>query len=512
MPSPASPDIHGSSSWLVPGSRELRMILIGLLLTVLLAALDQTIVATALPTIVGDLNGLEHISWVITAYMISSTITLPIYGKLGDLYGRKTLFLFSAVVFLVGSVLCGVAGSMWQLILFRAVQGIGGGGIFTGATAILADVLAPRDRGRYMGLIGAAFGIASVAGPLLGGFLTDALSWRWVFYVNLPLGALALFFILKFLHLGTPKHATPPRIDYLGIILMVIGSSSLILVSSWGGTVYPWGSPQIMALIALAVVSVALFIAVELRVKEPLIPLGILKDPNVWVCVFMGVGVSAAMMSVGAYLPTFFQMVWGVSATVAGLMILPMTFAQVAATIISGRLISATGNYKLYLVAGPALIILGLFGFSLIDQHTSYLWLSVLMVVICVGIGFTLQNTLLVVQNSVPPRDIGAGTSTTTFIRQLGASLGIAVSGSLFIGNLTAFTQQHSAQMTAHSLNAQQLSSLTPQVLASLPETAQQLIAEAFSTAMPPIFLFSIPAVLLSFVLSFFIRQVPLQK
>ena len=484
------------------------LVFTGLVLSVLLAALDQTIVATALPTIVGDLNGLEHLSWVVTAYILAATIGLPIYGKLGDLFGRKNIFIFAIAVFLLGSVLSGLSQSMGQLIAFRAIQGIGGGGLMIGAQAIIGDLVSPRERGRYMGLIGASFGLASVGGPLLGGWITDSWSWRWVFYINVPIGAAALAVVITSLHL--PKVATSrPRLDYAGAGLLAVASTALILVTSWGGTTYDWGSPQILGLSAAALLAGAAFVWAERRASEPILPLGLFRLRNFLIPVLAGIAVGIAMFSTISYLPTFLQMVNGATATESGLMMLPMMAGLLLTSIGTGQLIARTGRYKVYPVAGCAVVIAGLVLLSRISQETPYWFTAIGMAVLGLGIGALLQNLVLIVQNSVPPKNMGTAISAANYFRQIGASFGIAAFGSIFIQRLTDQLADAPAG-TAGTLPAEGINSLTPAVLQALPGPVQQEIGAAFGTALPPIFLLSIPLVAAGGVLCLFIREVPL--
>lgn len=381
-----SPPASGTSSAQGLSRRQINLIFIGLMLAVLLAALDQTIVATALPTIVGELHGLEHLSWVITAYMLASTIGLPIYGKLGDLFGRKAIFVFAIAVFLLGSVLCGLAQDMTQLILYRALQGVGGGGLMIGAQAIIAELVSPRERGKYMGMIGAAFGLASISGPLLGGFITDAWDWRWVFYINVPLGALALVVIISTLHVHKPE-SSRPRLDYAGTGLLAAVSAAIILITSWGGNTYAWNSPVILGLAGLSLVALAGFIAVERRAAEPVMPLALFRDRNFTLPTLIGITVGIAMFATISYLPTFLQMVNGASATASGLMMLPMTAGMLTATIGTGQLISRTGRYKIYILLGPVIITTGLVMLSRLSAESAYAYTAVGMFVVGLGVG-----------------------------------------------------------------------------------------------------------------------------
>ncbi|MDT0301216.1 MDR family MFS transporter [Streptomonospora wellingtoniae] len=488
--------------------RKVMWVFFGVMLTMLLGALDQTIVSTALPTIVGELNGLEHLSWVVTAYMLAATVGMPIYGKAGDLFGRKVVFQFAIIVFLAGSVLCGIAQDMNQLILFRALQGIGGGGLMISAQAIIADIVSARDRGRYMGLIGGVFGLASVAGPLLGGVFTDHLSWRWIFYINLPLGAAAL--LVTSIVLKLPRPSGPrPRLDYAGTLLLAAASVCLVLVSSWGGTEYDWSSPVIIGLGAGAAVAAALFVLAERHANEPIIPLRLFADREFVLTSLVGITVGIAMFSTVSYLPTFLQMVNGASATESGLRMIPMVAGMLTATITTGQIISRTGRYKVWPIAGTAVIMAGLLLLSRMDADTSYLYNASAMLVLGLGVGMVMQNLVLIVQNSAPQRYLGTATSATNYFRQIGASLGIAVFGSIFVSRLNdevADMPAAGSQLQAGGGGAG-LSSLTPDMLERMPEQAQQLIVHAFADALPPIFIYGVPVVLFGFVLAFFIRE-----
>ncbi|WP_052810144.1 MDR family MFS transporter [Streptomonospora alba] len=492
--------------------RKVLWVFAGVMLTMLLGALDQTIVSTALPTIVGELNGLEHLSWVVTAYMLAATVGMPIYGKAGDLFGRKVVFQFAILVFLLGSVLCGLAQDMTQLILFRALQGIGGGGLMISAQAIIADVVSARERGRYMGLIGGVFGLASVAGPLLGGVFTDHLSWRWIFYINLPLGAAAL--LVTSIVLQLPRPSGPrPKLDYLGTLMLATASVCMVLVTSWGGTDYDWSSGVIIGLGAGAAAAAALFVVAERYAAEPIIPLRLFADREFVLTSLVGITVGIAMFSTVSYLPTFLQMVGGASATESGLRMVPMVAGMLTATITTGRIISRTGRYKVWPIVGTAVIMAGLTLLSRMDADTTYLYNATAMLVLGLGVGMVMQNLVLIVQNSAPRRYLGTATSATNYFRQIGASFGIAVFGSIFINRLNDemadLPAGAGARLQVEGGEAG-LSSLTPEMLERMPDQAQQLIVHAFADALPPIFLYGVPIVLAGFVLAFFIREKPL--
>jgi len=433
-----------------PTPTHFRATFAGLLLAMLLASLDQTIVATALPTIVGDLGGIDQLAWVVTAYLLGATVTMPLWGRAGDLYGRKPLFLAAIAVFLCGSALSGAAQDLTQLIGFRALQGLGAGGLMTLAMAIVAEIVSPRERGRYQGYIQMVFVIASVAGPLLGGVFADHLSWRWVFYVNLPIGALTIALIVSSLKLPTERR--PARIDATGAALLAAGLTSLLLVTTWGGRQYAWDSAEIAGLAVAAVALLGLFVAQERRAAEPILPLRLFREP-VFVVVSGALFLTTlAFFAVIVYMPVYLQVVTGVSATASGFLLLPLMLAATASTAASGRVMSRTGRYKVFPVAGLSLMAVGLLLLAQIGTATAHLTVAALLVLFGLGFGMVSQVLTVAIQNNVERRDLGIATASANLFRSLGGSVGVAVFGALFAGGLDGPLSATTAADALHSV------------------------------------------------------------
>ncbi|MFE9372338.1 DHA2 family efflux MFS transporter permease subunit [Streptomyces sp. NPDC006711] len=498
-----------ASATVAPGTgHERRTVLVAigaLLLGMLLAALDQTIVSTALPTIVSDLGGMEHLSWVVTAYMLASTAATPLWGKLGDQYGRKKLFQAAIVIFLIGSALCGVAQNMGQLIGFRALQGLGGGGLMVLSMAIVGDLVSPRERGKYQGLFGAVFGATSVLGPLLGGFFTEQLSWRWVFYINLPIGVVALLVIAAVLHI--PARGTRHTIDYLGTFLIASVATCLVLVASLGGTTWPWASAQIIGLAVLGVVLLVAFVAVERRAVEPVLPLKLFRIRTFTLVALISFIVGFAMFGAMTYLPTFLQVVQGISPTMSGVHMLPMVLGMLLTSTASGQIVSRTGRWKAFPIAGTAVTTVGLLLLHRLTETSSTWEMSVYFFVFGAGLGLVMQVLVLVVQNAVDYADLGVATSGATFFRSIGASFGVAIFGTIFTNRLTG--------KLSDALAGQQLPpgvgpgtiAADPHTIARIPPAARGPVLHAYSSSITDVFLYAAPVVLLAFVTAWFLKE-----
>jgi len=484
---------QSGSAGISPQRRNL--VFVAVLLGMLLAALDQTIVATALPTVVADLGGAGHQSWVVTSYLLASTIVTAIVGKLGDLFGRKTVFQVAVAFFLVGSVLCGLAGSMTMLVMSRALQGIGGGAIMVTATALIGEVIPLRDRGRYQGALGAVFGVTTVIGPLLGGFFTDHLSWRWAFWINVPV-AVVVFFVAA-AAIPALVSGARPVIDYPGIVLVGLGASGLTLATSWGGSTYPWGSPVIIGLFAASLVVLAIFVRVEIRAAEPVLPIRLFASPVFTVCCVLSFIVGFAMLGALTFLPTFMQFVDGVSATVSGLRTLPMVAGLLMTSVTSGVIVSRTGRYKIFPVAGTAVMAVAFVLLSRMDAGTPLLTQSIYLFVLGTGIGMCMQVLILIVQNTASFTDLGVATSGVTFFRTIGSSFGAAIFGSLFANFLADRIRGALASSGAPPAAAQ-----SPQVLHTLPADVAAPIVNAYADSLGLVFLCAAPVAVVGFVVA----------
>ncbi|MFF5567961.1 MDR family MFS transporter [Streptomyces sp. NPDC012623] len=497
-----------------PQPRSVRVVLLALMIAMLLAMLDNMIVGTAMPTIVGELGGLAHLSWVVTAYTLATAASTPIWGKLGDLYGRKSIFLASIVVFLIGSALSGMSQDMGQLIGFRAIQGLGAGGLMVGVMAIIGDLIPPRERGKYQGMMAGVMALAMIGGPLVGGTITDHLGWRWSFYINLPLGAVALMMITAVLHLPA-KDRSKAKVDYLGAGLLTVGITAIVLVTTWGGSEYAWGSAVILMLIFGGVAALVGFVAVQRQTAEPIMPLHIFNNRNFSLMSVIGFLTGFVMFGAVLFLPLYQQAVQGASATNSGLLLLPMLLSMMLVSLVAGRITTSTGRYKIFPIIGSGLMVVGLFLLAQMDTGTSRLTSGLYMAVLGAGMGFLMQITMLVAQNSVEMKDMGVGSSTTTLFRTLGGSFGAAIMGALFTNKvqdeMSALAGSGGGAATAGSAVTETSAQLDAASLAKLPDLVREAYQHAVSTGTHAAFTLGASIAVLGFVASFFVKEIPLR-
>ena len=495
----------------VDGPRlNVRAVLPGLMLAILLAMLDNFIVGTAMPRIVQEFNGLNHMSWVVTAYVLGTTVSTPLWGKIGDLYGRKNIFLTSIVLFLIGSALCGFSQNMTELIAFRAFQGLGAGGLLVGAMAIIGDLVPPRERGKYQGQMAGIMALAMIAGPLVGGLITDHANWRWAFFVNVPVGAVALIVLVSKLRL--PKYRTEHRIDWLGAGLLSVGITALVLITTWGGSQYAWGSWQILGLAGLAAVTLVIFGFVESRAAEPILSLGLFRKRNFSLVAGIGFIVGFAMFGAITFLPLYQQTVQGASATNSGLLLLPMMGGMLVTSILVGRAITKTGRYKIFPIVGGVVMTVGMFLLTRLDADTSRVESSIYMVVLGAGMGFLMQTTMLIAQNSVEPKDLGVASSSATFFRSIGGSFGVALFGAIFSHRFGDYLSEKLGPEAASKLNSGGGSvSIGPTTLEKMTGPVRDAVVHGIAHATSSVFVWAVVVAVAVPILGLFIKEVALR-
>jgi EmrB/QacA subfamily drug resistance transporter len=485
--------------------REVLIVLPGLLLAIMLAMLDQLIVSTALPRIVGTLGGVTHLSWVVTAYVLASTVTTPLYGKLGDMYGRKRLLVIAILIFLAGSALSGMAHSIDELIAFRAVQGLGAGGLMVGAIATLGDLVSPRERGQYMGYMMATMMLAMIAGPLVGGYITDSLSWRWIFYINMPVGGAALLYLAATLHL--PRHMVKHKIDYLGAALLALAATAIVLLTTWGGSQYGWGSPVIIGLAVLAAASALMFCLAETRAAEPVLPLHVFRNRNFTLSSAMSFLTGLMLFGALTFLPLYQQTVQHLSATGSGLMLIPMMFGSMVTTILAGQVTTRTGKYKIFPILGGLGMTAGLLLLTQLGVTTSLVVSGLYFAVLGIGMGFLMNMTTVIVQNSVDPRDMGVASSSRAFFQQIGGSIGVSIFGVIFARRLTAEMTARAPGVYLNSAGGQ----FDPVTVNRLPATIRHDVFFAITHAVQSVFVWAVPSAVAVFLLAWFVEEVPLR-
>lgn len=499
---------------LVLTKRTIILIFSALMAAMFLATLDQTIVSTAMPTIVGELDGVEHQAWLVTIYLLAMTIVMPLYGKFGDMWGRKGIFLVAIAIFVIGSFGSGMAQNFWELIAWRGFQGLGGGGLMILSQAIIADIIPASERGKYMGPLGGLFAISSVLGPVLGGFFTQHMDWRWCFWINVPIGIVA--FLIALFALRLPSKKSDQKIDVLGIVLMVAATSQLILVTSWGGHDYDWNSPTIIGLIIGTVVAALLFVFVESRMSNPIIPVHLFKNPTFVLSTSIGLLLGLGMFSAMAFLPTFMQMAAGTDVTGSGLLMLPMMAGVMLTSIVSGIIVSKTGKYKIYPLIGTLVAGIALAWMTTLTADTSMVLIGAMIFTMGFGLGLVMQIIVLIIQNSVPPELVGTATSTNNYFREIGASVGTALFGSIFTSRLADKVAEAMQSLPADAASAAgggggvSTDSLTPESVSSLPGPIHDLVVNAYADALAPSFWYMVPVFAIAFVLAWFLPQLKL--